>query len=175
MSSLVLASVALLAVLVVLNLALTLAMVRRLRDLQAGTTPSPHLPEVGMRPGELLARSADGDGFDAMTFGRQSNGRGLLAVVSPGCASCRQLLDALESFDADTARTVVVVGDGSHPETRGLLEAASRVARSGLVSETQLLSCLGPVDAFPTLLRVEDGRVTAAGHRLNDVLVSERG
>jgi hypothetical protein len=170
----------LLAVLVVLfgglafvNLAFTLAVVRRLREqsetLAALTRAA--APETGLPPGTrvpALTAVAD-DGADISTTA--VTGDRLLAFVSSTCPSCRTHLPVFVASAGGYDRAdVTVVVSGDPAAGADLIDAARPVARVVLEADDGPWTRAFDVQAFPTFLRVHDGVVAARGISAADVV-----
>jgi hypothetical protein len=153
----------LLLVLVVIDLALTAGIIRRLRLDGTPAVPSNEAPRVGLRVD--LAR--DGQAWPVQARG-MLEGIALAAFVVPGCIGCERL-----RRDVDAAAMPVpfyVIGDP-------LADGNDEYLPSWTAAQFQLLAPV-PVhelDSFerpvtyPSLMLLRDGVVVASGHRLADV------
>jgi hypothetical protein len=162
-----------LAVLVVLfgglafvNLALTLAVVRRLRSQSETLTELVRsaTPDTGLPPGTpvpvLTAVADDGAEVSSATTG----GDRLLAFVSSTCPSCRIHLPAFVATAGGYDRAdVTVVVSGDPVSGADLVDTARPVARVVVEDDEGPWTRAFDVRAFPTFLRVHDGVVVAAG------------
>ncbi|MBW8486234.1 hypothetical protein [Actinomadura parmotrematis] len=155
------AAVVLLGALCLVNLLLTLGILRRMRADAAG----PGAP-FALRPGARVA------GFEAVTTADETvSAAGLSGTVgffSAGCEPCHELLPRFIEHAREVGRDrVLAVVGGDDP---ALLEALAPVARVVAADPDG-----GPVArAFqntwtPALYRVEDGRVTATGARVEEL------
>ncbi|MFC7550088.1 hypothetical protein [Plantactinospora sp. GCM10030261] len=171
MTQLLAAAVAVLTALVLLNLALTLAMMRRLREVSTmhathGNSGSPALPAPG-HPVSALPPSAKAVGDLAPPD--VSGGSHLVAVISPTCPPCQDLADQIAGWGPDgPIDLVLLVGEADQPEVAGLIAGLRGLAPVVTVLGDDLEAGWG-VTGFPALLRVTDGSVAAAGHRLSDL------
>jgi peroxiredoxin len=176
MPVLVTGAAVLLVGLVLLNLLLTVGVIRRLKEhtelidtLRASGPPDRIMLPPGAEVGDFSAEALDGtavsrDGLDGET---------LVGVFSPGCPACADQLpkfvDLAESFPGGRDRVLaVVVGDPreSADETARLAPAARVVNES---HEGAVSKALG-VSGFPAMARVgADGRVLASGYRIDDL------
>ncbi|MFB4314951.1 hypothetical protein [Actinomadura sp. 21ATH] len=156
------AAVALIGLLCVLNLVLTLGVIRRLREREAG--PARHAgPQPGLEPGERI-----GDFTATTTEGEEVSRAGLIGLVgffSAGCEPCHELAPRFARLATGLPRLAVVTGDD--PELVAVLSPAVRVVveeHDGTVS-----------GAFrntwtPALFLVDgEQRVVAAGGGLEDL------
>ncbi|MDL4776145.1 MULTISPECIES: peroxiredoxin family protein [Thermomonosporaceae] len=157
------AAVVLLGVLCLLNLLLTLGVLRRLRE-QAG---SGHASLFALGPGSTI-----GD-FTALTTDDEPVSRdtlmGVVAFFSAACDSCHELLPRfVEHARGQGRENVLAIVGGDDPETVRALTPVARVVQAEFDG--------GPVArAFqntltPALYLVgEGGLVAATGHRVEDM------
>lgn len=172
MQGVLLAAVVVLAALVVLDLALSLAIVRRLREDRAARAQVAHpflARLVGQPVPELVAVANDGS---AVTAGRLREGSWFAAFVSVGCGACHDDLPRLREHVAarraagDPVLVVVSdeAGDGG--------ELAATVAEDALVvveSAARPVSEAFGVEAYPTYLEVDGGAVVDAHLSMTEV------
>ena len=176
MSQFLAVAVILVGVLGLANLVLVYGVIRRLRALEsriasAGTPDAtgPMVPQPGRRIDTFRAVTVDGQtlGVDDLT-GSQT----LVAFLSAGCGSCDQVLAELGAV-CDGTPTLVFVhreqGDAA-AEVERITNAAQAVGRVAVVGYDEVSGAFG-VTAFPTVLRVGDGVIQAAGHALHDLPV----
>lgn len=169
------AAVVVLAVLCVLNLMLTTAVVRRLRvhsEQLAGTLPAragTALPVGAPAPG-FAATSVDGA---AVSSDRLSGAASLLGFFSTGCSSCAEQLPVFVAhagaFPGGRERVVAVVtGEGGEAERLvGELRAVATV-----ITENGPGGLRGryEVGFFPTFYALDDrGRIASAGHSAREL------
>ncbi|MFF1615193.1 TlpA family protein disulfide reductase [Amycolatopsis sp. NPDC058278] len=156
--SFLVAVVAVLAVLTVLNLLLSSAMIRLIREQRRPATPA--LPAVGTEIGAFEVTDTDG-----RTVTDHELDDVLVAFLSPTCAPCRRIAGKL------TEPTVAFVLDGGDRdkavEYAAGLGSAVRVAFVG--DRSPVSAAFNAGDVTPTLIRVRDGRIAAAGHDLDAV------
>ncbi|KOX16313.1 redoxin family protein [Nocardiopsis sp. NRRL B-16309] len=169
-------AVVLLTGLCLLNLLLTVAVIRRLREHTAligdaggaEAFPDAMLP-AGARVGDYSAEAVDGtvltrDGLAGQT---------LIGVFSPGCHGCEQQMPHFVDLAKNTPGGrdgVLALVVGGPEESAGEIERLTPVAR--VVHEADdgpLARALG-VQAFPAIARVDaDGRVLASGVEVRDL------
>ncbi|MFI9328326.1 hypothetical protein ACIGZJ_12380 [Kitasatospora sp. NPDC052868] len=153
------------------NLVLTFAVIRRLRTLEEGGTGAPDaLPAVGTAVAEFSAVTTYGE---ELTAADVAAGDAFAGFVMVGCTPCGTLIESLAGGAATGAADPLffVVGDPENPETRRMTAALDAVGRVAVVAEkSSATAAFGQVGAFPTLLRLKDGVITAAGHDLADVV-----
>ncbi|PBC86933.1 AhpC/TSA family protein [Streptomyces sp. KS_16] len=156
----------------VLDLILTLGVVKRLRDhtaLLANTSAvDTYTINVGEHVGEFTSSSVDGEEVTHQLPEEDT----LVAFFSPTCGPCK---DKLPKFVEHVERRgiarervlVAIVGDAE--ESRGFIEQLSPVAR--VVSERSdgLLTAAFKVKAFPTVLTVSPDGVGGTVVTDNDV------
>lgn len=163
-----------LAGLTVLNIVLSLALIRRVRPLQAaaeelGAPPDKNLPRAGTRVREFTAGAIDGTPLTQEGLGA---GPVLVGVVIPDCPWCERLHARLVADRPRLPLWVFVHGSAGDPAAEAVVRKFSAVAVRVAYAGDEVLQALGMSDAvaFPTLLRVDHGVIRAAGHRLPDVL-----
>ncbi|GAA2808843.1 hypothetical protein RMN57_06535 [Kitasatospora sp. CM 4170] len=154
------------------NLVLTFAVIRRLRTLEegGGTGAPDALPAVGTAVGEFTAVTTSGEEVSAADV---AAGDAFAGFVMVGCTPCGTLIESLAGGAATGAADPLffVVGDPESPETRRMTAALGPVGRVAVVAErSAATAAFGQVSAFPTLLRIKDGVIAAAGHELGDVV-----
>jgi hypothetical protein len=156
------AAVVLVGALAVLNLLLTLAVVRRLKDAESRRTPQPDSgPPVGTAIPEFDADTLDGD---RITHDLMGTGRQVFAFYSTTCSACvlsvPHLVDYIRHHDLPPECVVVFVnGAAEHagPFTGPLTGLASIVVESVQGSVTSAFS----VNAYPTIVISEDGTMVS--------------
>lgn len=169
------AAIAVLFLLALLNLLLTLGIIRRLREyaevMSTTTTrgPSDLLLAAGDVPGEFSALTIDGETVSLSSL----NDGSVVAFLAPHCHPCTEMVPALVERLAGLAggrpaALTVVLGDQE--------ESAELVARLQPVARVVVEPRRGPVaNAFrvrssPVLYMLgAQGRVTAAGHHLGQL------
>jgi thiol-disulfide isomerase/thioredoxin len=155
-------------VVALLNLLLTMGVIRRLRDhttqlarvaVHAGDAILP----TGSRVGDFGVTTADGESVSADGL----TGRTLVGFFSPGCPACEKLLPAFVAYAASVPggrQQVLAVVAGDSDEASAHVEAlrgCARVVRAG--HDDEVLQAFG-VRAFPGVCMVEPDRtVVAAG------------
>jgi hypothetical protein len=159
------------SVLCVVNLAFSLAVIRRLREHTETLATLNEIvvpPDSGLAPGTsvppgLLATTEAGldVGSDTLVSGEK-----LLAFVSASCLACRRHLPAFVAAvrsghrEADT----VVVVSGDRRQGADLVEQVGRAAHVVVEDDNGPWTIGFDVSAFPTFFRVLDGTVQAKGN-----------
>jgi thiol-disulfide isomerase/thioredoxin len=164
------AAVVVVGVLCVVDLLLSVGVIRRLREhtallaqLRAAGPAPAELPGPGARVGEFSATTLAGDGVTLATTGGQT----LVGFFSPGCAPCKALLPGFVEYAgvAGTPVLAVIVGDG--PEVAGLTAALEPVAQVVHEEHGGAVSGAFGASMFPALLVVDANHtVIASGHEL---------
>ncbi|SBT43471.1 hypothetical protein [Micromonospora auratinigra] len=156
MPGFVYAAVALVGAVAVLNLVLTLALARRLREVQAG-----HAHDGEPVPEVLPAPGLDVSGFPLADL---ATGRRTVVLLTPTCPPCRDVLDALTTDAARYRHGTLVAMIGTPAETAAMADRLAdfdTVTMSEPLAEKELR-----VKGFPAVLSVVDGVVVDAGHQL---------
>jgi thiol-disulfide isomerase/thioredoxin len=155
MSGVTAGALVLLGALTVLNLALTLAVIRRLRTLDPGS-------DRKVEPSEVLP--AAGDIVGALPQADLSTGRHTVVLITPSCPPCQDMLADLTSdvdgYAAGTLVCVVTSADDWQPV------AARLTGYRTIHLEERAAEAVFRVRGFPAVLSIEDGVVTRSGHEL---------
>src|SRR5690348_173599 len=157
------AVVAVLAVVTGLNLVILLGVVRRLRTAPARPSAEAQLPPVGRRIAPFTAATVTGDRISDRDL---ATGTTLVVFVMPGCGPCRAIVDELAASAGPTGPRprplVFVAGDAAAEDTRGIVDALSTAARVAVIAPAGGAAAAFAVTGYPTVVRVEDGRVARA-------------
>jgi hypothetical protein len=175
-----------LALICLLNLTLTIGVIRRLREhagllrpadelgrAQGGGTPPE--PVVGKPVGDFSVTTVDGDELDRAKLAEST----LVGFFSPGCQPCAELRPAFIEYAVGLARdrVIAVINAGSGAEAAADVRALAAVAQ--VVVErpgAEPLSAAFGVTGYPTLCTVDgSGRITGSGRTLTGLLASTRG
>jgi len=158
MSDIAAGALTLIGAIAILNLVLTLAVIRRLRSLSTGHgghedtgTETPVLPAKGFAVGGLA-------GADLAT------GRHTVIMITPSCPPCQTMLGVLESDQDGYARDSLVCVVG-RPEDLAPVSRRLPGYRTISVSE-ELAESAFRVRGFPAVLSLENGVVIRADHEL---------
>jgi thiol-disulfide isomerase/thioredoxin len=166
------ATTALLAGFTAFNVLLSLLVVRKVRPLQAlieeRGIPDRMLPRTGLSIGRFRVEMADGG---VLIDEEVRSGTALIGFFLPHCPSCDRMHARLLAEPPPWPVVAFVEGKPDDPEAQAEVAKFAAVARSGFATE-EVARALGLSDesAFPTLVRVENGIVTAAGRRLPQVI-----
>jgi hypothetical protein len=157
--------------LALLDLFLSLAIIRRLRTMESGQAWRPEaddLTPLGTVLGPLTISTVDGA---SVTDAELRGGPTFVALLRVGCGPCGEFVDQVASgaVTVPARSLIVVVRDGGDEGTYAdRLDGWGRVAVTDI--DSAQLGAFGEVGAFPTFLRFENGVVTAADYRAGQVL-----
>jgi thiol-disulfide isomerase/thioredoxin len=169
--SLLIAVIAVLAVVTVLNLLLTSAIIRKLRGPgQSGA----ELPRIGTEIGPFATTAMDGE---SITDSAVSTGGTLVVFVSPTCPPCQRLTGELanRATELPDPTIVFVIDENDQEQARRYADAFGPAVLVAVVeSHGAAATAFGFGGLTPTLIRVRDGAVAAVGHDLDSVLTAER-
>jgi hypothetical protein len=157
-----------LAILALANLVLLLGIAARLRLLHTAALarpPATRLPEVGrpIRAFELAASSGA-----ALTDAAFAAGTTIVGFFTPGCRKCARVRAALVERPPAHPTVVMINGDPGDAEALAMGTALRDVGQIAYFEDLAVARAFG-VLGYPTLLRVEDGRIAAAGRDLEDI------
>jgi hypothetical protein len=154
----------------VLNLVLTLGLVRHLRALQEvvqeGVFPDPDLPRAGARVGAFEVTCADGKALSDRDLVQDT----LVGFFTSGCRPCANLRSQLVRQPPGLPFIAFVEGDHDDPEVSEMVQMLSRLGSVALTTAGDQVTQAFKPSGFPTLIRTEQGVIAAAGHRLRQVL-----
>jgi thiol-disulfide isomerase/thioredoxin len=150
------------------NLLFTFAVIRRLRALEERGGPAsaaPALPAVGSAVGEFTVLTT---GNERLGRSSVSTGQVLVGFVSVGCAPCRALVEEVAAGTlAVDGRCLFLVSGDSSIEAARMAEVLSELGPAAIVTDQpEVAAAFGGVNAYPTLLRLDEGVIVAAGHEL---------
>ena len=165
-------AVAVLASLVLVDLVLTAAVIRRLRDTEARLDEITTPPDTGMALGDPMPEFTAPDG--GVSRAGLAGGLSLVGVFSAGCRHCpAQARRLAESSDRLLGRGITVVSvlglsDGDADELSPVLRKAGNVIVEKGGGE---LAGTFRVEATPTFLLFDEaGVLVAKGHDLDEVV-----
>ncbi|GLY40513.1 TlpA family protein [Amycolatopsis sp. NBRC 101858] len=160
----VVAALVLLGLLCLLNLLLTVGILRRMRAQSTTGSGSLFALRPGSAVGEFAATTTEGEPVTTATL------NGTVAFFSAGCAACHDALPDFLAYARDQGRdNVFAVFGGDEPDTVRALAEVARVVPADLDG--------GPVAAAfrntwtPALYVVADGRVVATAGRVPELPV----
>jgi hypothetical protein len=169
MTSVLIVLVALALAVGLANLMFLYGVIRRLRvlDGRVNRLDPPAGPAVGHRVGLFTATTLDGRAVDT---GDLAETETLVALLSAGCGACESMVAELGDVDGGSLLVLIHAGEGDQSEP--LVTAARRSAGSGAriaVVPYGAVASAFDITAYPTVVRVVDGVVTAAGMSLASV------
>ncbi len=157
-----------LTVIALANLVLLLGIVARLRLLHTAAlarAPASRLPEVGraIRPFELAATSGA-----SITDRGLATGTTIVGFFTTGCRKCARVRAVLVETPPVHRTVVMINGNPDEAETQAMGAALTGVGRVAYFEDLAVPRAFG-VLGYPTLLRIEDGRIAAVGRDLEDI------
>jgi len=158
----------LLSVLVAVDLLLTVGILRRLRD---GADGMPAQPATSPKPGTRIDLSLDRKPWPAEAQ-RLLSGTALVVLAVPGCSTCERLHRAIDELEYGVPIPFLVLGQGDYddPETVEAYLATWQGATPLIAPHAfDELDSFGRPASYPVVAVLENGRVTASGHRLREV------
>src|SRR6266542_3621673 len=167
------AAIVLLGAVCTVNLILTLALIRRLRE-QAGGPPGPRQPlpkvivGIGERPAEFTAATTEGEPID-----RDAVAGGLVGFFSPQCSPCRERVPEFMEYahHAVVDRTrVVAVLVGRPEEVADLADTLDGIARIVVEPVDGPLSTAFAVGGLPALCLLDQTSTVLAAWLTKSVL-----
>ena len=175
MSALASAMTAVLVPTAVFNLLLSFAVIRRLRAVErerpaAAKPRAKSLPGVGTTVGAFRKSAVDGSVLTADDFHNRTWYVGFLLV---GCTLCKEQVAALRSdprFAPDRTVLFVASRNADTDGKRQLVESVQDLGRVAPITPADpVLAAFGGVNVYPTLLRIESGRIAVAGTKVGEV------
>lgn len=159
-----------LAVLALANLFLLLGVSARLRLLHAASRarpPADRLPEVGreIRSFEVVVEGESGAPLTHRAF---AAGTTIVGFFATGCRKCARLRAALIETPPVHPTVLMIHGDPGDAEALAMGTPLVDVGRVAYFEDLGVARAFG-VLGYPTLLRIEDGRIAAVGRALEDV------
>ena len=103
---------------------------------------------------------------------RLLDGTALVAMVVPGCSTCERLHRAIDELEDGVPIPYVVMGQSDYEEDAEVnaylatWHGATPIIAPHAFDE---LDSFGRPASYPVVIVVENGRVTASGHRLREV------
>jgi hypothetical protein len=159
----------LLLVVVLIDLALTAGIVRRLRRMPDHAVTE--RPAPNPRPGYQVDLTKDGEPWP-VEAAAMLTGQALVAFVLPGCLGCERLQRDVDAFGALPVPFYLIT-DPFFDQTGGPEYLATWTGVAGRIVAPKSMDVLDSFerpDEFPTVVLLQDGRVLASGHRLDDVV-----
>lgn len=154
-------AVVLVGVLCMLNLLLTVGVIRRLRKQAASAaflSPMAEGLAIGEKMPEFAATTTDGEPISDELL----DGPALIGFFSPSCQPCRELMPRFIDHARQTSDAVLaVVVAGSDEEATADVERLAEVARVVVEEPQAAIQSAFKVAGYPTLFMIgADGKVT---------------
>ncbi|GAA4464296.1 hypothetical protein [Phytohabitans houttuyneae] len=168
MTWLVLAGLLTVLILTLLNLSLTAALIRYVRERDAADTH--HRPPAfatGQRVGSFQAWTVAGDAVSEQDL---DGGDSLVAFVSAGCPPCQDVLAQLETGVPLPERRLFVFVFGDDADAASVAARLPRAVVARTEVAGQVGDAFGGVEGYPRLMLVSDAVVTAVGLTLEQVV-----
>lgn len=164
-------AVVVLGILCVLNLAVSAALIRRLRDLPGrDTPPAPGGLPAGSAVPEFALRSENGDPLDLASLRGRHTLIAFLSTTCPACAVQAPGFAAIGSELADAGTDVITVLLSNGPDTRGLRALLSSADTLLTDADALALTQVFRIEATPTYCLIgPDATVTASFADLADL------
>jgi len=170
-SNLALAVTGLVGLIGVLNLILIFGVISRVRMLQdavqTGVLRDPALPAPGDPVGAFQVTAQDGALLSDTTI---ADAEALVCFFTPGCQPCADLRAQLLRQPPALPFFAFIEGASDDPEVQNMTRSLAQLGRVALTRPDDLVTRAFRPAGFPTVFRVANGSVAAAGHRLNQVL-----
>lgn len=160
------AAVSIIAVLAAFNLLLTFGLIRRLRLMGSTGVGKPALPALGALVGSFATSTLDGATVSERDL---LSGPAVVGFFEAECQPCADLKREILDRGAPASLLAFVEGSAQDQATLAFARDLATFARVAVVEPSSSPARAFGVTAFPTLMRLHDGVVVAAGHRLGDV------
>ncbi|TDC05359.1 hypothetical protein E1267_19795 [Nonomuraea longispora] len=159
----VVAAVVLVGLLCMVNLLLTVGVIRRLRR-QGGSAPA---MSEGLSPGERVPRFAtmttSGEPISDELLGAPA----LVGFFSPGCGPCEELLPLFVERARGTSDAVLAVVADTGEDCAADVERLAEVARVITEAPQGPVQTAFKVNAYPTVITIgQGGTVVSGGHAM---------
>jgi hypothetical protein len=170
-TNLMLAVVALVGAIGLVNVLLIFGVIGRVRVLQevvqTGVLRDPDLPAPGDAVGAFQITAADGTQLSEATVQGES---ALVCFFTPGCQPCADVRAQLLARPPALPLIAFVEGASDDPEVQQILASLGRLGSVAATQAGDAVTRAFKPSGFPTLIRTMNGSVAAAGHRLSQVL-----
>ena len=167
-----------LALVLVLNLALTLGLATRVRTLQEevvrGASRDPSLPRPGDAVGAFEVTTTTGERLSDATLSVDTQ---LVGYFAPGCADCTHVRSQLLAAPPEVPFVAFIDCSGTEEaeaEGKRVADQMAPIAKVALTRLGEPAMAAFREAGVPTLILVERGIVVASGHRLNDIFPEDR-
>lgn len=163
--------VGVLVVTIVFHLLLTFGLIARIRTLQemveGQSNRDLELPAAGAAIGAFAAVTSAGEAISDAEL--RDGAPTLVGFFTPNCKACEQEKAALLAQPPTLPLLAFVDGSPEDPEAVSLIAALGKIGRAAFTHEAAMTAFHNPT-GFPTLYRIEQGAIAAAGHRVREVM-----
>ena len=171
MIQILLGAVIVLGLMISVNLLVTFAAIRRIAAVEAGHADGSAalVPDIGYQIADFSTDLLSGGVIDRSDLAGSSV---VTIFVSPGCAPCQKLIASMRSDGVPRSDSLLIFVAGYDDDTvvrDTVAELSDLSARIGVTPPTGPVAQAFGVGGYPTVLRVDNGIVTAAGTRLDVV------
>jgi hypothetical protein len=167
----VLAVTGLVGLIGVVNLILIFGVIGRVRELQevvqTGVFRDPALPSPGASVGAFQVTTEDGQQLSETAILGDER---LVCFFSPRCQPCADLRTQLLRQPPALPLIAFVEGASDDPDVQLITANLRQLGPVAITQPGDPVHLAFKPAGFPTLIRTANGRVTAAGHRLHQVL-----
>ena len=166
----IVSAVVALSVLSLANLALLFALISRVRTLQElvlKNRTQDGLPQRGDPIGRFEITTTTGDVITDVSLALETT---LVGLFMPNCVPCEQVQAELRDRPPGVPMLAFIHAKADESSAAAMSDALGQFARVAYAEAEDSVSRAFRTAGYPTLLRVENGLVAAAGHRLSDVL-----
>lgn len=166
----IVSAVVALSVVSLATLAVLFALISRVRTLQelvVQNRTQDGLPQRGDPIGRFEVTTTAGDVITDVSLALETT---LVGFFLPNCVPCERVQAELRDRPPDVPMVAVIHAAADEISAVAMSDALSQFARVAYAGAEDSVSRAFRTAGYPTLLRVENGLVAAAGHRLRDVL-----
>ena len=152
------------------TLALLFALISRVRTLQELVLKNPKqhgLPQPGDPIGRFAVTTTAGEVVTDVSLARETT---LVGFFQPNCGPCERVQAELCQRPLGVPIVALIRAAADEAGATAMSDALAHVARVAYAGADDSVSRAFRTAGYPTLVRIENGLVAAAGHRLSDVL-----
>jgi peroxiredoxin len=170
---LIVAALTLTTALILLDLVLTLAIIRRLRQhtVRLGELDSILRPSPGLEPGSPLPEfTAAATGGESISTASLMGSTTIVIFLSADCHDCHEQLPAIQAYLRAGARHAIAVVSGDDPELAGAFDGLAKVIVEDLQGPVQRAFGVRTYPSF--VVAGPDGKVEAAALTVQELPVN---
>lgn len=152
------------------TLALLFALISRVRSLQElvlKNRTADGLPQPGDPVGRFEVTTTAGEVITDLSLALETT---LVGFFLPGCVPCERVQAELRERPPGVPMVAVIRATAEDARAPAMRDALAQVARVAYAGAEDPVSRAFRNTGYPTLVRIENGLVAAAGYRLSDVL-----